>query len=146
MHWTRKFVVNNVTAKDFDVVTNHRLVEFTSHLDDYFMLLKILFKDSILTWRDIASTREGADTYWPLSDLNYLKSGARMFRNTYIDSLNIAAEVMLKERHPEIIILPWNKVTRGEMYFSDDIHPAGPTYKAAVNMWLYFLKASSSSV
>lgn len=142
MHWTRKFVSKNVSAIDFDVVTDQRLAQYVNKLDNFALYLKNIFKNSLLMWRDMPSSPLGVDQVWGLMDLpNYIPNGeARMFRNTYLDSLNIAAEVMLEQKHSDIIILPWNKVTRGEMYFEDDIHPDGPVYKAVVNMWLYFFK------
>ena len=142
MHWTRQFVAHNVSVKDFDVVTDQRLEEYVNLIDDYAFFLKNIFKNSLLMWRDLPSSPEGRDQAWGLLDLpNYQPNGeAKMFRNTYLDSLNIAAEVVLGQKHSDIIFLPWNKVTRGEMFFVDDIHPDGPVYKAFLNMWLYFLK------
>lgn len=142
MQWTRKFVSKNVTAKDFDVVTDQRLAQYINQLDDYALYLEHIFSNSLLMWRDIPSSPIDIDQAWGLMDVpNYTPNGeAKMFRNTYLDSLNIAAEVMLKKKHSQVIRLPWNKATRGEMYFEDDIHPDGPVYKVVVNMWLYFLK------
>ena len=51
---------------------------------------------------------------------------------------------MFERKHSDLILLPWNKVTRGEMSWVDDIHPAGPAYKAVVNMWLYYIKVKFS--
>jgi hypothetical protein len=142
MDWTRQFVVKNVKAKNFDVVTDERLTEYANQLDDFALLLKEILPDSQIVWREMPSSPEGRDQTWGLRDIpNYKPNGeAKMFRNTYLDSLNVAAEDVLERKHPEIIRLPWNKATRGEMKFVDDIHPDGSIYKIVVNMWLYFLR------
>lgn len=140
--------MKDVTAMDFDVVTDQRLEQYINQLDDFASFLVNIFPHSLLIWRDLPSSPEGRDQHWGLMDIpNYIPNGeAKMFRNTYLDSLNIAAHEMLERKHSQIITLPWNKATRGEMYFVDDIHPDGPVYKVVVNMWLYFLKLRVISV
>ncbi len=142
MDWTRQFVVKDVNAKDFDVVTDERLLGYVHQLDDFASYLAELFPNSQLLWRDLPSSPEGRDQAWGLMDIpKYVPNGeAKMFRNTYLDSLNIAADELLERKHSEIIRLPWNKATRGEMHWVDDIHPEGSVYKVCINMWLYFLK------
>jgi hypothetical protein len=146
MHWTRKFLLKNVTATDYDVVTDERLSEYVSQLDEFASNLKWIFPKSILMWRDLPSTPD-EDPVWPLMDIpNYVQNGyAKMFRNTYLDSMNIAAKEMFEKKHPGIILLPWNQVTKGVMTWQDHVHPAASAYKAVVNMWLYFIKLAYSS-
>jgi hypothetical protein len=147
MHWTRKYIFQDVNATDYDVVTDERLSEYVFQLDEFASNLKLIFPKSILMWRDLPSSPPNNDQAWGLMDIpNYVRNGdAKMFRNTYLDSLNIGAKEMIEKKHPGIILLPWNMVTRGEMTWQDDIHPDGPAYKAVVNMWLYFIKSAYSS-
>ena len=142
MHWTRQFVTNDVNATDFDVVTTERLNQYVDQLDDFTHFLKTVFPTSLLIWRDLPSTPVGRDQAWGLSDLqNYRRNGhAKMFRNSYIDSLNIAAQNMFKNKYPDLTDLPWNKASRNIITWSDDVHPDGNSLKFVVNMWLYYLK------
>ena len=143
MHWARKFVMKNPNATDYDVVTDETLSQYVSLLDDFTTHLKITFPKSLIMWRDLPSTGENGPS-WPLWDVpNYVENGnPEIFRNTYIDSLNIAAEEMFAKNHSEIIRLPWNKVTRGIMTWADQMHPDGPATKFVVNMWLFFIKSN----